>query len=209
MRIAETRFTLRLRIPGWCKDWTLAVNGEAHNAQPDETGYIALDRGWQAGDTISLTLDMPVRAVTDRLGNPGRVAFVRGPLVYAADNAYLADGSQLDDVIVPLSELGQAEGLELLSDEASGYPHLLVPALTARATAGAELWREGLRYSTAAGYTTETAAPVRLVPFFDAGNRDERRYREGIWPHWHDPARRVTFQVWLPCAPSASQSTSP
>ena len=67
------------------------MNGEA--ATPATPGtYHALDRAWKAGDTVTLTLPMPVRKV---IGHPaveatqGKLALLRGPLVYcveAADN---------------------------------------------------------------------------------------------------------------------------
>ena len=200
------RFTLRLRIPGWCTDWQLQVNGVKTEVRPGDSGYVALDHTWQPGDSVTLTMDMPVQMVTDRLGNPGKVAFVRGPLVYAADSAYLDAGALLDDVVVNLEGDNRVKGITLLTDEASGYQHLMVPTLVVHTSAGDPIWREGLRYSEFLASATEHAGAVRLVPFFDAGNRDELRYRDGIWPHWHDPARRITFQVWLPFACPASDA---
>ena len=192
------RFALQLRIPGWCTSWQIHITGSAVNTPLGELGYVILDRTWQPDDSLVLTMDMPVKIVTDRLGNPGKAAFVRGPLVYAADSTYLADGTLLDDVIVCVDDPDSE--ITLLKDEETGHLHLSVPALAVRARAGDDLWREGLRYGELTAHETHQAPPLRLLPFFDAGNHDEGRYRDGIWPHWHDPARRVTFQVWLPYA---------
>jgi uncharacterized protein len=188
-------FVLQLRIPGWCTDWQLQVNSAAQTVHPNDYGYVVLERTWSAGDRVTLLLDMPIHVVTDRLGNPGKVAFLRGPLVYAADNAYLEGKNLLDDVVVKVRDY---HDVSLLADEASGHHHLLVPTLAFQTAVGASIWREGLRYSEFAAYETEPSAPVRLIPFFDAGNRDPYQYKDGIHPHWHDPARRVTYQVWLP-----------
>ncbi len=88
---AET-FILRLRLPGWCSSYTLRVNGAAEDLTPDEKGYLALNRAWSAGDQVALVMDMPAGVVVDTIGNIGRVAIVRGPLVYAADAGYLPGG---------------------------------------------------------------------------------------------------------------------
>ena len=53
-------------------------------------GYLHITREWQEGDTLNLTLPMPVRRV---YGNPlvrhvaGKVAIQRGPLVYCLEQA--------------------------------------------------------------------------------------------------------------------------
>jgi uncharacterized protein len=78
-----TRFTLALRVPGWAKSATLKLNGKPVEAQSNG-GYLTLNRVWQAGDTValSLPLDLRIEATND---NPGVVAILRGPLVLAAD----------------------------------------------------------------------------------------------------------------------------
>jgi DUF1680 family protein len=87
-------FTLRLRIPGWCRSPELTVNGQAIDlSRVTERGYALLRRRWQRGDQITLSLGMPVERVyahPDVRANQGRVALRRGPVVYcleATDNA--------------------------------------------------------------------------------------------------------------------------
>ena len=73
-----------------------------------EKGYATIARTWRAGDTIELTLPMPVRRVVAHqqvAADTGRVALQRGPIVYAAEwpdnangkvrNLVLADGAPL------------------------------------------------------------------------------------------------------------------
>ena len=91
---------MRLRIPGWCADWTLAVNGEPVQA-PVEKGYAVLDRKWKDGDRIELNLDMPARLVEAdprTKEDEGCRAVQRGPLVYCleeVDNPEDFDGLRL------------------------------------------------------------------------------------------------------------------
>jgi DUF1680 family protein len=84
-------FTLKLRLPGWCRKYSLKVNG-AKAAAKLEKGYLAVKRAWRNSDRVELNLEMPVERV---YAHPklrfdcGRVALARGPVVYcleAADN---------------------------------------------------------------------------------------------------------------------------
>jgi len=83
------RFTLCLRIPGWCPKAAVRVNGKAVTLKT-RNGYARLTRAWQPGDRVELSLDMPIEivhahpAVSD---NAGRVALQRGPLVYCVEEA--------------------------------------------------------------------------------------------------------------------------
>lgn len=81
------RFAVRLRIPGWCEDWKVSVNGEKTDFAVQD-GYAVLDRKWKKGDEIALEMDMPVKVVAadPRVkANVGRRAVQRGPLVYCAE----------------------------------------------------------------------------------------------------------------------------
>ena len=51
------RFTLRLRIPGWCRDAKAFVNGEGTKLDVVK-GYAAIDREWKDGDEVRLAFDM-------------------------------------------------------------------------------------------------------------------------------------------------------
>lgn len=78
---------IRLRIPGWCKQYTLAVNGQQQTA-PIEKGYAVVQKEWKDGDEISLHLEMPVEIVEadSRVKqNTGKRAIQRGPLVYCME----------------------------------------------------------------------------------------------------------------------------
>lgn len=115
-------FTLSLRVPGWAKGFSLAVNGEASDAKP-ENGYLRLQRRWTAGDRVELDLQMePEMLYAHQKVAPdqGRVALLRGPLVYCVEetdnkaplNAYVLK----DDARMRLDHaegLGDAVALEI------------------------------------------------------------------------------------------------
>lgn len=94
----DSSFALALRIPDWCSSYSLKVNGqeEKHHLK---TGYVLLDREWKNGDEILLDMEMPVQIVE---ANPrvrediGKVAVMRGPLVYCLEET--DNGDQLQEI---------------------------------------------------------------------------------------------------------------
>jgi DUF1680 family protein len=97
------RFTLHLRVPAWAEGATVAVNGAA--AAPvvvGAGGYVALERDWVDGDSVAMRLPMGARVIHPHprvRADTGRVALMRGPLVYCAEGA--DNGSDLDLMAVP------------------------------------------------------------------------------------------------------------
>ena len=99
------QFRLNLRVPTWAssdrfvpgdlyeylntgeENWDVKVNGASQSVQL-EKGFATLDRTWDSGDIIELTLPMPVRfnkAHDNVEADRGRIAVTRGPLVYCAE----------------------------------------------------------------------------------------------------------------------------
>jgi uncharacterized protein len=103
--------TIHVRIPGWARNQPVAsdlyrftdvnnspvvlkVNGKAVSLRLDK-GYADLTRTWKKGETIELTMPMPVRRVLANeqvASDRGRVAIQRGPVVYAAEWVDNPDG---------------------------------------------------------------------------------------------------------------------
>ncbi len=85
---ASVDFGLNIRIPGWCKSFQVALNGDAVSASVNEDGYLAFARKWSSGDEVTLFLDMPVELIVadPRVKeNIGKRAIQRGPLVYCLE----------------------------------------------------------------------------------------------------------------------------
>ncbi|MBN2137866.1 MAG: glycoside hydrolase family 127 protein [Sedimentisphaerales bacterium] len=80
------RFSVHLRMPGWCRKAELKLNGKAVEPIPvGEKGYIILDRVWHRDDSIELNMEMPVvriEAHPNVKSCVGKVALQRGPIVY-------------------------------------------------------------------------------------------------------------------------------
>lgn len=57
---SPVKFPLYLRIPGWCKAPSIAVNGEEFQSAPDDDGFVKIDRQWKKGDVVKLDFPMNI-----------------------------------------------------------------------------------------------------------------------------------------------------
>ena len=113
-------FDLHIRIPGWCQGPSspedlyqpdkrplrgsafLKLNGKVVESLEIALGYATLHHRWKSGDVVQLTLDMPVRRVK---ANPqlkadqGRVALMRGPIVYCFEGT--DNGGAVQNLVIP------------------------------------------------------------------------------------------------------------
>jgi DUF1680 family protein len=74
---------IALRLPGWCAAPVLRINGEPV-AYERAAGHARVERRWRAGDRVTLTLPMQLRAEPTP-DDPPLIAYLNGPLVLAAD----------------------------------------------------------------------------------------------------------------------------
>ncbi len=109
---APTAFTIRLRVPAWAAGASATVNGKPAAGAPVPGSFFDIRRVWQAGDQVELELPMRWRLVKGRQRQAGRVAVMRGPLVFClnpAQNPELAnlDGSDLGYIALDPGSLGE------------------------------------------------------------------------------------------------------
>ncbi len=173
---ARAKFSLRLRVPGWCQNASIKVNRRGVKTPVIERGYLVLDREWKRGDRVELNLPMPVERVA---ANPhvkadgGLLAIQRGPIVYCLEQCDQAE---------PLSALWLALGAEL---KAAREPGLLggVVTITGEARSVPEQpWRRSL-YQPAA---PARRVALKAIPYYAWDNREAG-----------------AMKVWLPISPTA------
>ncbi|MBR6620004.1 MAG: glycoside hydrolase family 127 protein [Clostridia bacterium] len=147
-------FRLALRLPAWCRSYTL--NG-GKNATLADDGFIYVDVA--DGDVIEYSLDMPVRFVQ---ANPkvrqccGRIAVQRGPLVYCAEGV---------DNPLPLKNLyvdTKAEGKLIKNDEFGFYGIELDGFIKPDS--------DELYYDYDENYVEQR---IKLIPYYAYANRGE------------------------------------
>jgi DUF1680 family protein len=171
-------FSLFVRVPGWCEQGArLTVNGQSFAGPIRPGSYVEVRRDWQPGDTLEMSLPMPVRQIESHpyvLENRDRVALMRGPLLYCVE--------QVDHPGVDLRDLVLTDGHAL---EATFRPEVLngVVVLTGKAEVlPPDAGWEGCLYRTAG--TEGQAAPRRAVdlmaiPYYAWANRDPGMMR--VW----------------------------
>lgn len=74
-------FPVLLRIPSWVTNAKVKVKGMEWNAPGGQ--FLKIHREWTANDRISLEFPMEFRFVRGRKRNAGRVALMRGPVIYS------------------------------------------------------------------------------------------------------------------------------
>lgn len=127
-------FDLCIRIPGWAlgkpvpsdlyhfdkaesAPVNLTVNGKPAEATPGADGYAHLKRSWKSGDVVELHLPMPVRRVHANeqvLADLGKVALMRGPVVYCLEGVDNKDTALFNVSLPRTSELNDEYRTDLL-----------------------------------------------------------------------------------------------
>jgi len=129
-----SEFALCLRIPGWALGRPvpsdlyrfaeantapvgLKVNSKAVTVEPKDDGYVHIERRWQAGDVVELDLPMPVRRVCAHEkveADRGKVAVMRGPIVYCIEAVDHPGANVLGLALPPKADLRTEHRAELL-----------------------------------------------------------------------------------------------
>ena len=144
-------FSLHLRVPAWCRSWSLTVNGQPVEATCSD-GYIVLSRSWREGDRLQLSMDMPAEMIVAHpavAADAGMACVARGPVVYCAEGMDQSEG--VDAVALAPHPSFQTQWLE---DRLGG-----IVALSAAQTGD--------------------TPPVRLIPYHVWDNREPCPMR--IW----------------------------
>jgi DUF1680 family protein len=146
---AKKPFAIKMRIPGWCENSAVEVNGVKTDGETGADGYLAVRRLWQNQDKIRLHLKIGQRILVGNHKNEGKLAFCYGPLVLAADGAV----SELQTGKTPEFSIPNADPNQL---RITPEPEADIP----------KSWPDTKVYRIADAGTT---VALTLVPFADAG----------------------------------------
>lgn len=91
LRPAEpASFQLELRIPAWSRAPRVKINDENAQVEPRD-GSLVIDRRWQPGDKVSLSLDVAPQWIEGTGEHAGRWAVRRGPFILCASSRWNPD----------------------------------------------------------------------------------------------------------------------
>lgn len=157
--VSTQAFSLKLRIPDWCRESAILVNGETAKAVRGADGYHAIRREWKAGDQVVLRLEMEPRIALGEHKNENKFAVHYGPLVLAADETlFETSGTSVWDIAATTPTLEQ---LDVRAEPATGefntWPGARLFSMNA-------VMRKGV--TDDAGQLSQR---IHLVPFADAG----------------------------------------
>lgn len=169
---AASEFTVKLRIPAWCRAASITAAGNTVKTESAADGYAAVRRTWSAGDVIEVTLPMEPAVMIGNHKNQGKAAVTYGPLVLAADESLLGDAAL------------KLESICLAGDNLQTLQVTPEPAPEAFKTwPGARVFRVNATIRLdGPTHKVGQANPIRLVPFADVGFTG------------------APYRVWLPLA---------
>lgn len=179
-------FTLFLRVPGWCPSAHVRFDS-APTPTPVQPGtYAALSRQWNPGDHVQLRLEMPVRliAADTRLWDAaGRVAVLRGPLVYCLESP---DNPAVLAARLWIDPCQPTRGLTAI------HRHDLLGGLTVIEANGSVVHPDeattGLYYEVRQGSLAAHPERLLFIPYYAWANRGDSQMT--VWVPWeHGLAR--------------------
>ncbi|WP_289732568.1 glycoside hydrolase family 127 protein [uncultured Duncaniella sp.] len=172
----KQKLALKLRVPSWCDNATVAVNGVKEDVKVTPDSYITLDRTWKPGDEVTFDMEMKTKLLES---NPlveetrNHTAVKRGPLVYCLEGIDIEGGNALDDILIP------ADAKFTTKDITIDGSRMTALETEARLVDGGD-WTGKLYREVG---SADKKVKVTLIPYFAWGNRDKSE-----------------MSVWLPLA---------
>ena len=167
-----SKFTLNLRIPDWCRNATLEVNGSVVDVEKNiQNGYVRIDRTWNDGDHVELVLAMPVEQIKAHpavRSDVGQIALQRGPLIYCLEEV---------DNPRPLHQISLPSDFSV---DAIFEPELLGGVVAIKGegrTPNLEDWGEKLYQR--ANETSTKPIKFKAIPYYAWDNREPGEMR--VW----------------------------
>jgi DUF1680 family protein len=176
----EKEISFFLRIPGWCKNPSIKINGHPLTTRLIPGEYAEIRRTWHKGDNI--ILDLPMTA-TLMEANPqveetrGQVAVRRGPIVYCLESPDLPSNTGILRIALPVGSKFQTIPMHIGHNTFMGLTTIgkLLPdpirsdsaaAIQHQSSATLSLYRE-------VPQRPAKDIPITLIPYYAWANRGQ------------------------------------
>lgn len=158
-----TSFEIKLRLPSWCSEAKLFINGKSTDFTV-EKGYVTLPRSWKKGDVILWKLEMPVELLESNPlveENRNQVAVKRGPIVYCAESNDMPVNTRVFDIALPANSIFKPTQVTIGNASVMGLEGNAV-------VINEKNWQNQLYRPIS---KTKKTAPLRLIPYYAWANR--------------------------------------
>lgn len=159
---------LHVRIPAWCDQAEIRVNGNSIDEKVVAGTYHKITRNWKRGDIIDLELDMSVHFIE---ANPlveetrNQVAVQRGPVVYCLESVDLPREIDLFQLAISPRQSFTPKKIEVAKNQ--------LMALSGEALLVREKdWDQNRLYRKMKN-TVQEEVSIRLIPYYAWNNRGE------------------------------------
>ena len=82
-------FNVGIRIPDWCKYFSLKLNNISFKEYTKKDGYIIIKKFWNNNETLEFSMEMKIHKIVAHpnvVHLKGKVAIQRGPLIYCIES---------------------------------------------------------------------------------------------------------------------------
>ncbi len=169
--------TFQFRIPSWCDNATITVNGQSVETIIVADTYIPVNRQWKKGDKVEINLEMKAKLLESHPlveETRNQTAIKRGPIVYCLEGADVQGGKSIDNVLIP-ADIQFATRKEIIDGSS-----IVVLDGTARLS-NEDSWKNTLYRPV---QKSDKMIKIKLIPYYAWGNRG-----------------KMDMTVWLPMNP--------
>ena len=161
----KNEFSIFLRIPGWCHNAKILLNGKPLSIKIESGKYAAVKRKWNKGDRLQLVLEMPIAMIE---ANPlveetrNQVAVKRGPVVYCLESTDLNKNNSVFGLGISSSAKFKTTRTKIGNSNVIGLE-------TTAKKIGDNNWSDQL-YKEVSKQPASTVN-IKLIPYYTWGNR--------------------------------------
>jgi len=161
----KNEFSIFLRIPGWCHNAKILLNGKPLSTKIESGKYAAVKRKWNKGDCLQLVLEMPVAIIE---ANPlveetrNQVAVKRGPVVYCLESTDLNKNNSVFGLGISSNAKFKTTRTKIGNSNVIGLE-------TTAKKIGDNNWSDQL-YKEVSKQPASTVN-IKLIPYYTWGNR--------------------------------------